>query len=498
MLRAQAVAIKQYAWYHAMNWRGRSAAGGCYDVIDTTNDQVYSPETRRAAPAHIAAVDATWTWAMHRGGRLFASGYRAGSSVACGADAGRGVMMQASASRCARDGKSASDILRIYYGSAIRILNTEDAPAPSAATPEPSVSSGPSGLIGAGDSTADKRGDVIVTAPVGEGENRSLETRVYPSGQVPAGGGPIKIAQANAPIDALGQAAADVSGDGLEDLVVLARAAEGGLRVDVAVAAAGGALMPPTTWWQGGADAIGWDGAQVPRVAAGDVDKDGEADLLVLGGQTLGSAPNVVWRFRSTGTAFSTPVVWWSGSLDGEVSDLIAADVDADARADLVFSSDLTKADPAGTGLRYSAVRTSILLVDGPASPAIPWLDVADVSAATATGRVAVSDVNRDRREDLVIARPAGESGTLLVGLLSNGTTFTRKSLWMDETGFRAVATQLAGADVDGDGRGDVVIMYNLGASGTRFFRFVSDGSVLRIAGSTNDPTLIWTGAAID
>ena len=34
MLRAQAVAIKQYAWYHAMNWRGRSAAGGCYDVID--------------------------------------------------------------------------------------------------------------------------------------------------------------------------------------------------------------------------------------------------------------------------------------------------------------------------------------------------------------------------------------------------------------------------------------------------------------------------------
>ena len=97
-----------------------------------------------------------------------------------------------------------------------------------------------------------------------------------------------------------------------------------------------------------------------------------------------------------------------------------------------------------------------------------------------------------------MIARPAGETGTLLVGLLSNGTSFTRKSLWLDETGFRASATQIAGADVDGDGRGDVVIMYNLGASGTRFFRFVSDGSVLRIAGSTNDPTLTWAGAAID
>ena len=90
MLRAQAVAIKQYAWYHAMNWRGRSAAGGCYDVVDSTMDQLYSPETRRPAAAHIAAVEETWAWAMHRGGRLFASGYRAGSSVACGADRGPG------------------------------------------------------------------------------------------------------------------------------------------------------------------------------------------------------------------------------------------------------------------------------------------------------------------------------------------------------------------------------------------------------------------------
>jgi hypothetical protein len=494
MLRAQAVAIKQYAWYHAMNWRGRSAAGGCYDVVDSTNDQLYSPETRRPAAAHIRAVEDTWNWAMHRGGRLFASGYRAGSSVACGADAGRGVMMQRSASQCARDGKTASEILRTYYGVAIRILNAQEAAAPAAAKPKADV---PSGLVGEGDSTGDRKGDVIVTAPVGEGENATLETRVYPGGSVPAGGGPVRIALANPPTDALGQAAADVSGDGLEDLVVLARTPDGGLRLDVAVAAKGGALTPPTTWWQGGADAIGWDGTAALRVAAGDVDKNGEADVLVLGGQTL-LAPTVVWRFRSSGSALAGPDVWWAGFLDGEVSDLIAADVDADARADLVLQSDLSKTEPPGKGLRYAVVRTSVLLADGPSSPAVPWLDVADVSASTAVGRVAVSDVNRDRREDLVIARPAGASGTLLVGLLSNGTTFTRKSLWLDETGFRASALQIAGADVDGDGRGDVVIMYNLGASGSRFFRFVSDGSVLRNAGSTNDPTLIWAGAAIE
>jgi hypothetical protein len=39
--------------------------------------------------------------------------------------------------------------------------------------------------------------------------------------------------------------------------------------------------------------------------------------------------------------------------------------------------------------------------------------------------------------------------------------------------------------------------MYNLGAGGTRFFRFISNGSTLRSAGSTTDPDLIWAGAAI-
>ena len=83
-----------------------------------------------------------------------------------------------------------------------------------------------------------------------------------------------------------------------------------------------------------------------------------------------------------------------------------------------------------------------------------------------------------------MIARPAGASGTLLVGLISNGTAFTPQ-IALD--GRRAAsarrATQLAGADVDGDGRGDVVIMYNLGASGARFFRFVSDGACSAMRG---------------
>src|SRR5450759_980406 len=35
-LRAGAVAVKQYAWYHAMHYRGGTGTGGCYDVVDNT------------------------------------------------------------------------------------------------------------------------------------------------------------------------------------------------------------------------------------------------------------------------------------------------------------------------------------------------------------------------------------------------------------------------------------------------------------------------------
>lgn len=493
MLRAQAVAVKQYAWYHAMNWRGRSAAGGCYDVVDSTNDQVYSPETKRPAAAHISAVEATWTWAMKRGGRFFASGYRAGSSVPCGADAGRGIMYQNAASRCARDGKSAAEILKIYYGSAVEISGMDEATA-AATTPTPTPKADtPSGLIGAGDSTGDKRGDVIVvTSP---DDPTVVETRVYPSGQVPAGGGPVKIALALPPADSIGRAAADVTGDDLDDLATLLRTPDGSLRVDVARGVKGGALAPAEPWWSGSAEALGWDGVTPLLFTLGDVNGDGEADALVLVGSADPVLPSSVLWLRSDGSAFREPAAWWSGTVATEGAALLAADVDADRRADLILQTDRSKEEAGAKGIRFSVVRAVFVESDGVNTPAIPWQDLADVSPAQA--RITISDVNRDRHQDIVVDRPYGASGSQLVGLLAIDGGFVRRSLWQAETGFRWAASRPAGADVDGDGRGDVVIMYNLGSGGTRFFRFISNGSSLRNVGSTTDPTLPWAGSAI-
>ena len=51
-LRVGAVAVKQFAWYYAIYWRGgRDAAGRCYDVRDSSIDQVYDPSrSRRRLP----------------------------------------------------------------------------------------------------------------------------------------------------------------------------------------------------------------------------------------------------------------------------------------------------------------------------------------------------------------------------------------------------------------------------------------------------------------
>ncbi len=130
-LKAGAVAVKEYAWYHTMFWRGGTATdGSCYDVVDSSLDQIYWPETRIPAASLVAAVDATWGASVRRNTSLFATHYQAGSSVPCGANADGGHLYQVSAMQCARDGMTYDLILTTYYGLGVEVWGTQ---APAAA-----------------------------------------------------------------------------------------------------------------------------------------------------------------------------------------------------------------------------------------------------------------------------------------------------------------------------------------------------------------------------
>jgi hypothetical protein len=139
-LRSGALAVKHYAWYQVLHWRGGvNGAGECFDVRDDTVDQVYDP-TKPTWSTAAAAVDATWTTRVLKNGAIFPTYYNAGAvNEACGANANGWRMYQWGTQGCGLAGKTASEIVLIYYYPGVTVT---DAPAPSA-TPTPTPSPAP-------------------------------------------------------------------------------------------------------------------------------------------------------------------------------------------------------------------------------------------------------------------------------------------------------------------------------------------------------------------
>jgi len=113
--KAGAVAVKQYAWYHVMHWRGGKYNGKCFDVRDSTADQLYSGKPINEIPNGVwSSVNATWTWRLYRDGKLPMTGYRRGDNVPCASNGGYRLYVR-SGRRCAENGWSAARILETYY-----------------------------------------------------------------------------------------------------------------------------------------------------------------------------------------------------------------------------------------------------------------------------------------------------------------------------------------------------------------------------------------------
>ena len=536
-VRAGAIAVKQYAWYWTVVWRGKRAAdGSCYDVIDTTQDQLYRPESARTAQSLIDAVDATWTISLRKGGRLFSTGYRTGSSVDCGADADGWILYQASLYRCVRAGMTLDQVLHRYLDP-VEIVRP-----------------------GMGDSTGDGLGDVVVVTPGGDFTN----VRLYAAGKVTAAattittGFGVPVALPLPPAQTLFRQVADVTGDRLDDLLILQRLGEGHYQVWVS-ASVGDGFAPPALWWESALSNVVFTPGALVRFVVGDFTGDGRPDagLLVAsesvtlpapaptatpsptpaptdapvasavigdpafatdrpsqgaGGAgptptptapptptpaptTTPAAPLVVpgatfWVLPGTGSGLAAATPVWSGPLELNGTTVFAGDVDNDARSDLVIQMDMTKQPAKGAGLRWAVVAAGAPSVSAP----VAWLDMPDLAAAGA--KTVLADINRDGRADLVVDRALGSTGSQMLGLLSTGGAFTQKTLWTNTGSFRWSASRIASADVDGDGRGDIVVLYNAGTAGSRLYRFLSTGTSLASAGSTADPTLPWAGAA--
>jgi hypothetical protein len=119
------------------------------------------------------------------------------------------------------------------------------------------------------------------------------------------------------------------------------------------------------------------------------------------------------------------------------------------------------------------------------------WSDGAVMGDGTT--RELAGDWNRDGREDLLLMTANGATGVVATALLSDGEGFDPKVFRSTATGFRLGVAKLTVSDVNGDGRSDVVALYDAGAGeGTRVLPLVSTGTRLASLPGALDPTVDW------
>jgi hypothetical protein len=119
-LRAGAVAVKHVGWFRAMAGNSRTTGAGCYDLDDTTNDQVFDPTY--ATDATDQAVNLTLGSVLQQGGTTFYTHFWSGASsdscAAITAGTKAGWMSQWGTKTCADQGRDWPSVVNTFYSSA--------------------------------------------------------------------------------------------------------------------------------------------------------------------------------------------------------------------------------------------------------------------------------------------------------------------------------------------------------------------------------------------
>jgi putative cell wall-binding protein len=316
-LQAGAIAVKQYAWYHAMRPRAAyvTPAGECYHVRDDTYDQLYDP-SRTPHPNHLAAVEATWPTTLHKDGRFFLSVYGPGSADACGADlsATRTRLAQRGVRACALAGMPLADILRTYLDPGLAIANATRIAGPDryatgaavsatlfgSGVPVVFVATGndfPDALAG-GPAAARRGGPVLLVGGAGPSDAVAAElTRLQPASIVILGGPSVVGDDMAAALAAFApsvtriagadryETAAAVSAATFDPGVPIVFVATGTNFPDALVGAAAGARL--------GGPVLLVPGDGIPAAVAAELTRLAPARVRVLGGPSVVSEPTL-------------------------------------------------------------------------------------------------------------------------------------------------------------------------------------------------------------
>ncbi len=221
-----------------------------------------------------------------------------------------------------------------------------------------------------GDFHADGREDVAIVGRGPGGTTRMSVLRRKPYGAANAFADPEVWWQG---VEAYDQVVsiwtADLSGDGRSDIVVRQHPPAGGVRVKTGVTVAGAPAGSKIQNYRGRWYAKGAKPAKV-RIAVGDANRDGRADVVALVAAKGGAQ---VWRLQGKGLGGLTPYRLWTFPKSDQVAvkstRMELSDIDFDGMADVIlFSAEDTRTRVRTYRTRYGK------LVRGPSwSVSLPW-----------------------------------------------------------------------------------------------------------------------------
>lgn len=194
----------------------------------------------------------------------------------------------------------------------------------------------------------------------------------------------------------------------------------------------------------------------------GDSNGDGRADVTAVFDHGYGRS--AVWNITSAGTGFHTGVIGWDAREGGGYPFFrlrqVQGDFNGDGRADLaMFRED------AGSGANRTLVLFR-LISDGNRYDAPPpsW-NSGPGHQPLSTVKVTAGDVDGDGSDDIVLQRPTATGWEALVFRAADG--FGVPVSWATSPGVQAVTSTPVLADVDGDQRSDLLSIRNLSGCST-------------------------------
>ena len=243
----------------------------------------------------------------------------------------------------------------------------------------------------------------------------------------------------------------DVNGDGKPDLLVVNQDACG---YASCLNGSVGVLLGNGDGTFRAAPIYGSGGSPTFSLAVGDVNGDGKPDLVmaVRCSGIGGCADSAVGVLLGNGDGtFKTAIPYGSGGYDARSA--VAADVNGDGKLDLVVANECTN-DNEPVPNCNSVVGVLLGNGDGTFQPAASY-----GTGGYYADSVAVEDVNGDGKLDIVVANQCADSSctNANVGvLLGSGDGTFQTAVTYGSGGY--YATSLAVADVNGDGKPDLLV----------------------------------------